>query len=211
MRRAIPLETEALVLVKSRRRCCLCFGLNRDVSIVRGQIAHVDRDAANSDPDNLAFLCLLHHDLYDSRSLQSKGMTPTELRSYRDELHSVMDRAFTQSVTIGGKVVRMPGDISGRYAWRRENDEAELQIQQLDGVVKVFGIALHGTSWPQGPHTGDLEFNAPLVDNRIVYQEEGGYTIELVFSDQTIRTTEANSSGRFGVGVSFAGTFALVD
>lgn len=181
---------------------------------MRGQIAHVDRDAANNDPDNLAFLCLLHHDMYDSRSLQSKGMTPAELRSYRDELRSVMDRAFTQPVTVGAKAVRMPGDVSGRYAWRRENDEAELQIEQLDGVVKVFGIALHGTSWQQGPHTGDLEFDAPLIGNRIVYQESqslGGYTIELVFSDQTIRATEANSFGRFGVGVSFAGTFALVD
>jgi predicted dienelactone hydrolase len=32
-----------------------------------------------------------HHDQYDSKTSQSKGITPTELRTYRDELHKFLD------------------------------------------------------------------------------------------------------------------------
>jgi ribosomal protein L15E len=48
--------------------------------VVKGQIAHVDHDATNNDPDNLVWLCLDHHDQNDSRTSQSKGLTISELR-----------------------------------------------------------------------------------------------------------------------------------
>ena len=82
-----PKATETDLLVASRRRCSLCFGLTGDHSPKAGQIAHVDRDASNSTFENLAWLCLPHHDEYDSRRSQSKGFTPGELRRYRDELY----------------------------------------------------------------------------------------------------------------------------
>ena len=86
---------EEEVLVASRRRCCLCFGLHGDAARKRhGQVAHVDRNPANNSADNLAFLCLDHHSEYDSRSRQSKGLTPGEARVYRkalyDHLRSVL-------------------------------------------------------------------------------------------------------------------------
>jgi len=46
----------------------------------------LDRDPSNSDPENLAFLCLEHHDQYDSRPSQSKGFTPEEVKRYRTAL-----------------------------------------------------------------------------------------------------------------------------
>jgi hypothetical protein len=48
-----------------------------------GQIAHIDRDAKNSTLANAAWLCLLHHNRYDSTSRQAKGLTAPELRSYK--------------------------------------------------------------------------------------------------------------------------------
>jgi hypothetical protein len=83
-----PKSTETDLLLASRRRCALCFGLNGDHSPKNGQIAHIDRDASNPSFDNLAWLCLNHHDDYDTRRSQSKGFTPDELRRYRDETHS---------------------------------------------------------------------------------------------------------------------------
>ena len=77
-------------MVQSRRRCALCFGLGGDVSEKRGQIAHVDRDASNSVFDNLAFLCMNHHDQYDSKTSQSKGLNPEELKTYRDRLYDAI-------------------------------------------------------------------------------------------------------------------------
>src|SRR6476469_2486991 len=78
--------TEANVLVRSRRRCAICFGLNRDVDTKQGQIAHIDHDSSNDKPGNLVFLCLEHHDKYDSRTSQSKGFTEDEIKRYRVEL-----------------------------------------------------------------------------------------------------------------------------
>jgi hypothetical protein len=86
-RATTPKVVETEVLVSSRRRCALCFGLHADSAPKTGQIAHVDRDASNSSLLNLAWLCLAHHDEYDTRRSQSKGFTPEELRGYRDELH----------------------------------------------------------------------------------------------------------------------------
>lgn len=85
-RKKVPVSTEAEVLVQSRRRCCVCYGLNRDDGVKRGQVAHLDGDRDNNASKNLAFLCLEHHDEYDSRTSQSKGLTQTEVEQYREEL-----------------------------------------------------------------------------------------------------------------------------
>lgn len=79
--------TEAEVLSNSRRRCCICFGLNRDLRVKSGQIAHLDKDSLNDAYDNLAFMCLEHHDAYDSSTSQSKNFTRAEVKRYRDELY----------------------------------------------------------------------------------------------------------------------------
>lgn len=89
----IPESTVTAVLVESRRRCALCFGLNHGTDVKPGQIAHVDRNAENNALANLAWLCLQHHDQYDSRTSQSKGLTEAELRHYRDELYAFNDAA----------------------------------------------------------------------------------------------------------------------
>ena len=74
------------VTTRSRRRCCICFGLDRDDREKRGQIAHLDHNPSNNTPDNLAFLCLHHHDDYDSRRSQSKGLGVDEVKRYQTEL-----------------------------------------------------------------------------------------------------------------------------
>ncbi len=85
-RKSMPRETQAQVLTLSRRRCCICFALSNDSSEKKGQIAHLDKDSSNNDFDNLAFLCLDHHDQYDSRTSQSKGISMEEVKVYRSQL-----------------------------------------------------------------------------------------------------------------------------
>ncbi len=86
-RNHIPKKTETDILVSSRRRCAICFGLHKNDNVKSGQIAHIDRDCNNNSFSNLVFLCLEHHDAYDSRNSQTKGYTPAELKHYRDELY----------------------------------------------------------------------------------------------------------------------------
>ena len=97
VRTKIPDSTQAEVLVQSRRRCCVCFGLNRDDSVKKGQIAHLDGDKTNNRIGNLAFLCFDHHDEYDSPTSQSKGLTRMELERFRDELASKFGNWSTRS------------------------------------------------------------------------------------------------------------------
>ena len=85
-------EVELQVLLSSRRRCCICFGLHRDLSVKQGQLAHIDRNPANSAADNLAFMCLQHHDWFDTKPSQSKGVPPPEAKHYREELYNELRR-----------------------------------------------------------------------------------------------------------------------
>src|SRR5437867_9841867 len=96
-RRKISPNTIADVLLASRRRCCICFALTEDASEKAGQIAHLDRDPSNSAPENLAFLCLEHHDRYDSNTSQSKGLTVEEVRRYRGQLERYIRKALPLS------------------------------------------------------------------------------------------------------------------
>ena len=90
-------DVQTEVLVASRRRCCICFGLHGDLRFKQqGQLAHVDRNPANSDGDNLAFMCLEHHDWFDTRPSQSKGPTPEEARRYRQELYDELRKRDEQ-------------------------------------------------------------------------------------------------------------------
>ena len=99
-RKPIPEEVTTQVLLACRRRCCLCFHLNHDATEKAGQIAHVDRNPANNHPDNLAFLCLPHHNTYDSRPSQSKGLTPGELVAARDALIRSLETPAAPQVAL---------------------------------------------------------------------------------------------------------------
>ena len=90
-RKKIPPDVEAEVLTRSRRRCCLCVSLDGDTSVKTGQVAHLDRDPSNNALDNLVFLCLHHHEAYDAKSSQAKGLKPREVCRYRDELHRMVE------------------------------------------------------------------------------------------------------------------------
>jgi CheY-like chemotaxis protein len=92
-RRRIPIpdDVASAVLTACRRRCCLCFALNYDLHTKQGQIAHLDHNPANNSPDNLAWLCLDHHDQYDGRTSQSKGLTIAEVKIYRSHLITALD------------------------------------------------------------------------------------------------------------------------
>jgi|SRR5215472_13971042 len=107
-RKKIPLEVEFRVLSRSRRRCAFCFGLNRDADQKPGQIAHIDQDRRNNALENLVYLCLVHHDAYDSRTSQSKGLAPIELVRYRDEL----DRFIEQNLAFDSPGTGRPGSWS---------------------------------------------------------------------------------------------------
>src|SRR5665647_3679337 len=91
-RSKIPEAVEIEVLQLSSRRCAFCFGLQHDFSEKRGQIAHLNHKNDNNNRSNLVYLCLHHHEEYDSSSYQSKRLTLGEAVAYREELYTVVKR-----------------------------------------------------------------------------------------------------------------------
>jgi len=91
------------VLLKSRRRCCLCFGLEGDQGQKKGQVAHLDHDPANDRQDNLAFLYFEHHDQYDSTTSQSKSLQIGEVKAYREKLYQFLASSKLQGSKPSGK------------------------------------------------------------------------------------------------------------
>jgi hypothetical protein len=89
-RAATSSDVEAEVLIKSARRCALCYYLLGDLTEKLGQIAHIDKNPAHGMEDNLAFLCMEHHTLYDSRTSQHKNYTEAELRRARVDLYAAI-------------------------------------------------------------------------------------------------------------------------
>jgi hypothetical protein len=89
-RKRTPKEIETAVLINSARRCALCFHLARDLREKLGQIAHLDGDASNYAEDNLAWMCLDHHTLFDSKTSQNKNYTVQEVKAARSRLYEAI-------------------------------------------------------------------------------------------------------------------------
>jgi hypothetical protein len=51
----------------------------------------LDRNPANCAEDNLAFLCLPHHDDYDTKRRQTKNLTEHEVKTARDRLYAFIE------------------------------------------------------------------------------------------------------------------------
>jgi hypothetical protein len=117
-RTPIPTATETLVLMQSARRCALCFGFNGDLARKKGQLAHIDQDRSSAEENNLVFLCVDHHDEYDSTTRQVKGIMEAELRGYKERLIA----AIANGEHLGQATVRSPA--ASREDAIRGHDEA---------------------------------------------------------------------------------------
>lgn len=128
------------VLVASRRRCCLCFALSNDAGEKKGQVAHLDRDSSNSSRDNLVFLCLDHHDQYDSRTSQAKGLTIDEVRQYRSQLQRYVAKALPLSdVEIAGALLASLDRPAFRTPFQQESSLPRFPTAIIETIAFING------------------------------------------------------------------------
>ena len=215
-RKSVSLEIQVEVLAACRRRCAICFGLNQDTGIKRGQVAHLDRDAANASFDNLVFLCLEHHDQFDSRTSQSKGLTSDEVRRYRQELATAIEHAWRQPITFGSVEVPPPDGVSGRWVHGDDSDSAEIEVERVpDNRVRVHGFALRGKTRHIRADVGELDFEGDLVDQAVMFVDERrpgqSYTLRLRFLGDRMIADEQGALEYFGVGAHLAGEYHRPD
>jgi hypothetical protein len=107
------------------------------MEVKKGQIAHVDQDRSNNKEENLAFLCLEHHDEYDTKPSQSKNLTEREVKHYRDLLYRrIESQADADPITIAIPVSVAPRGRRPVYppvAYQEEQLEQVLQTMCRDG------------------------------------------------------------------------------
>jgi len=125
-RTSVPTEIAQRVLILSKRRCSLCDGLEGDQTVKEGQFAHIDRNPENSQEENLVYLCLKHHNLYDTTYRQSKRFTPDEIKHYKKTLYRSLGTAPAQwELLIEGSLV-------------------EFDSKRIDLVMHTLGELLDG-------------------------------------------------------------------
>ncbi|MEI7145473.1 hypothetical protein WCT84_17965 [Pectobacterium brasiliense] len=96
-RKRISPVTQADVVIKSKRRCPLCVFIDGNETERPGQIAHLNGDNTDDRFENLVWLCLEHHDKFDSTTRQTKNYTEIEVRTYRNKLYEKYeDREFNE-------------------------------------------------------------------------------------------------------------------
>ena len=180
-RPAIPKTVAAQVAIRARRRCCICFGLHWDSGIKDGQIAHLDRNKENSDPENLVWLCLEHHDRYDTRHSQSKGYMMEEVKFYREKLDKFLkgeDKAHERFMRTppAARRKKQPFELTPRH---------EVALKFFTSPHRTVSALLTISKFPQTaeevneiivPH--DLEWTTSILhdlenDGWITKQEDG--------------------------------------
>jgi hypothetical protein len=181
-RKKIPEQVETQVLVRCKYRCCLCYELNQDDGEKSGQIAHIDQDRSNNAESNLAFLCHAHHSRYDTKSLQSKGITEGVLRRalqkllehlrLRDEkavtltltidrdFETFTDQEYAEWIAEVSKAARTKGQItklsvtrgSVKVTLELEGDDAVRLLQALE-AQKLRTLRVTKIEYSEGVHS----------------------------------------------------------
>ncbi|MCX2202712.1 hypothetical protein [Pantoea agglomerans] len=99
-RKSISPEVQANVITKSASRCVICYGTreNTGAAYPGFQIAHIDKNNANNNEDNLALLCFDHHHLYDSTFSQGKNYNKQTIKAWKQALyHDVANNILVSS------------------------------------------------------------------------------------------------------------------
>lgn len=189
-RKSVSKDSEVQLFQRCRRRCCICFGLNKDESVKNGQIAHLDRDHSNNSIENLVLLCLEHHNHYDSRTSQSKNYTLGEVKAYRDELENhfaTWDIKATSFLRFLADYVdlNIMADaaikIASRYVWYGKElaiealTRNEVQYEDSDLYIPLLATLKDYQSW------GWLRYGYEEVSN-----EEGHEFINIRISHKAV-------------------------
>lgn len=183
-RKAIPEETQVNVLLKSRRRCCLCFWLKGEDEVVKGQLAHLDGNNENAAEDNLVFLCMNHHDEYDSTTRLSKGLQENEVKRCRDSLYEEMEHRF-RTVTPGPLTIIFD---ETRHCYKEDNKQCAIYRISVRNegstTIKNVGIKIRDITGDQLSDVNDLRRLVGLMLS-VSTNPSGGYSGPSTIPDST--------------------------
>jgi hypothetical protein len=107
--------------------------------VKKGQVAHLDHDSRNNSLENLVFLCLEHHDEYDSQTRQSKGLTKREVKDFRDHLDEYLGAGRQNARTLEDRIVT---ELFEKRFSVNDNEFTYAQIFAGTSVELATGVSL---------------------------------------------------------------------
>ena len=187
-RKRIPPEVADSILTNCRRRCCLCHVLRKDDAEKKGQIAHLDRDRSNNEPDNLVFLCLEHHDEYDSRTSQSKCLTIGEVKRHRVALVAFLARdphgsAGTLSVATDVDVVAALTAALDRPAFRTPFRQESSLPRFREAIAETIATLNTGSTSRGANLPSKAKIRDPELRSKIDELVESLVALRAIFDD----------------------------
>lgn len=174
-RKAIPVQTKLNILRKSKRRCAYCFGLQGDLEEKYGQIAHIDRNNENNSENNLAFLCLKHHNEYDTVFKQTINLFPQELINYKTQLENYIAQ---NTLSLNTPVTNPNGTIFNPHDYEMflEIKEFFMNSNILNKLLNFsFGSAFHFNYF-------DVEEGIGITDIIMILE----YNVDYYFRDEIL-------------------------
>ena len=189
-RRSLSPEETADLLQKCLRRCCLCYALEGDDSRKDGQLAHLDRNRSNADPDNFVFLCFEHHNSYDAKMGQAKNLTEQELRRHRQTLYQAVEQ---------GKIPARQGAAVPKFPTQQA---ASVNVNG-DGNVVAGGDVNYVVNMPKGKRGKRAATRPPIIPGTVSEDPRmAGYLNYLVRRYEKFKKWDCDQSGqRMGWGV----------
>jgi hypothetical protein len=147
----------------------------------------------------------MHHDSYDSRTSQSKGLIKKEVEKFKEELEVYIAENWNQTIVDTGQIKM--DFFTGSYFRGDEFESSELEVTFLGGnLIHVRGNAMWGINREYGPHIGQLDLVTEISVNKAVFIDklfEDTYRLELEFLGDKLKADEDYVLGYFGMSASF--------
>jgi hypothetical protein len=142
----IPDDLAAKVLFASDRTCCVCKDRGKPI-----QIHHIDENPSNNVIENLAILCLDHHDETQIKGGFARKLTPPVVAKYRNEwLKDVRlrrDLANERAVTRQVGVVSISEQIKAEPRIRvRHTQLKDLPVDYINSLPKFKSDLIQQTN-----------------------------------------------------------------
>jgi hypothetical protein len=152
MRVPIPVAVSAQVLFAHDRTCCVC-----NQPGLATQIHHIDDDPSNNDSENLAVLCLQHHEETQVRGGFGKKLKADDVRVYRaDWLARVAKRREEADKLVIGRLSQGPAAQLDEEMWRMPSLDA------LATTIQTLPLIYEDISNRAEPHLSSIRRNDML-------------------------------------------------
>ncbi|WKA29331.1 HNH endonuclease signature motif containing protein [Bradyrhizobium roseum] len=132
MRTRIPDDVTTEVLYQHDRICCVCNEPGKAV-----QLHHIDEDPSNHDPDNLAVLCLQHHEETQISGGFGRKLRAVDVSRYREEwTRRIQERRIEVDRMVIARLAAIPGKLAPGTS--REVEDASFRYRPSAKVLRFY-------------------------------------------------------------------------